>query len=146
MQTFLPYASFEKSAKCLDNKRLGKQRVEAMQILTVLDHKRYYKDYKEYKKGWWNHPAVKMWQGYDEALRQYMRCVIVEWVNRGFANSISIPHKKECVLPAWLKSKAFLNSHRSNLIRKDKAWYGKYKWKVKNNLPYIWPTSSKERV
>ena len=32
MQTFLPYADFKRSAESLDNKRLGKQRVEAMQI------------------------------------------------------------------------------------------------------------------
>ena len=31
MQTFMPYADIEKSLKCLDYKRLGKQRVEAMQ-------------------------------------------------------------------------------------------------------------------
>lgn len=30
MQTFLPYFSFIESAKVLDNKRLGKQRVEAL--------------------------------------------------------------------------------------------------------------------
>ena len=36
MQTFLPYKSFNKSFKVLDYRRLGKQRVEAMQILNVL--------------------------------------------------------------------------------------------------------------
>lgn len=36
MQTFLPYKSFEQSAACLDNKRLGKQRVEVLQILKAL--------------------------------------------------------------------------------------------------------------
>lgn len=35
MQTFLPFASFGESAKVLDNKRLGNQRVEAMQILRI---------------------------------------------------------------------------------------------------------------
>lgn len=35
MQTFLPYANFEASAKVLDYKRLGKQRVEAKQILEI---------------------------------------------------------------------------------------------------------------
>lgn len=35
MQTFLPYPEFIKSAQCLDNKRLGKQRVEAKQILEI---------------------------------------------------------------------------------------------------------------
>lgn len=36
MQTFLPYKSFVKSAACLDMRRLGKQRVEAKQILMAL--------------------------------------------------------------------------------------------------------------
>jgi hypothetical protein len=31
VNTFLPFPSFEASARCLDNKRLGKQRVEAYQ-------------------------------------------------------------------------------------------------------------------
>ena len=33
MQTFLPYADFAQSAKALDPKRLGKQRVETIQIV-----------------------------------------------------------------------------------------------------------------
>ena len=33
MQTFLPYADFLASAKALDQKRLGKQRVETIQVL-----------------------------------------------------------------------------------------------------------------
>lgn len=36
MQTFLPYPSIIKSLRCLDNKRLGKQRVETLQILRAL--------------------------------------------------------------------------------------------------------------
>lgn len=35
MQTFLPYPDFALSAKVLDNKRLGKQRLEAKQILEI---------------------------------------------------------------------------------------------------------------
>ncbi len=31
VNTFLPFSSFEASVRCLDNKRLGKQRVEAYQ-------------------------------------------------------------------------------------------------------------------
>ena len=63
MQTFLPYASFTDSLKALDNKRLGKQRVEAMQVLKAL----HIPDY-----GWRHHPCVKMWNGYDKALCDYM--------------------------------------------------------------------------
>ena len=36
MQTFLPYPDFAESAKVLDNKRLGKQRVECLQIMKAL--------------------------------------------------------------------------------------------------------------
>ena len=35
MQTFLPYESFRESAKVLDWRRLGKQRVEGMQIINA---------------------------------------------------------------------------------------------------------------
>jgi uncharacterized protein (DUF2132 family) len=40
MQTFMPYPSFRKSLDCLDNKRLGKQRVEAKQIYNIVKDKR----------------------------------------------------------------------------------------------------------
>lgn len=36
MQTFLPYADYAQSAAALDQKRLGKQRVETLQIMQVL--------------------------------------------------------------------------------------------------------------
>jgi Pyrimidine dimer DNA glycosylase len=130
MQTFLPYASFEKSAKCLDNKRLGKQRVEAFTILKVLTSKR---------KGWRNHPAVRMWKGYEEALEQYLRVIVVEWISRGFANSIPIPRKTTFENPPWLGTKAFHTSHKSNLLRKDCKHYSKHWSGIQNNLPYIWP-------
>ena len=40
MQTFLPYADFQRSAQVLDYKRLGKQRVEALQIHNIVSGKR----------------------------------------------------------------------------------------------------------
>jgi len=39
MQTFLPYESFRESAKVLDWRRLGKQRVEGMQIINAIEGK-----------------------------------------------------------------------------------------------------------
>jgi hypothetical protein len=36
MQTFLPYRDFKQSFRILDWRRLGKQRVEAHQILNVI--------------------------------------------------------------------------------------------------------------
>ena len=65
MQTFLPYADFERSARALDAKRLGKQRVETIQVVRALTRPGY---------GWANHPAVLMWKGYEEALGRYGFC------------------------------------------------------------------------
>jgi hypothetical protein len=36
MQTFLPYPDFRKSAEVLDRQRLGKQRVEGLQLINSL--------------------------------------------------------------------------------------------------------------
>jgi hypothetical protein len=36
LQTFLPYPDFAASAQALDQRRLGKQRVEALQVLRAL--------------------------------------------------------------------------------------------------------------
>ena len=62
MLTFLPYADFGLSARCLDRKRLGRQRVECLQILRTL---------RGVSTGWRNHPAVKMWQGCENTLALY---------------------------------------------------------------------------
>ena len=37
MQIFLPYKSFKKSAEVLDYQRLGKQRVEALQSINIIE-------------------------------------------------------------------------------------------------------------
>jgi hypothetical protein len=84
MQTFLPYSSFMKSARVLDNKRLGKQRVECLQILQTLQKK---KENPNAKIAWANHPIVKMWEGYEDALFYYHNRIILEWKVRGFKDN-----------------------------------------------------------
>ena len=42
------------------------------------------------------------------------------------------------IYPKFIDNIDFHNSHRSNLLRKDPIYYGKYNWGVPNNLPYIW--------
>ena len=64
MQTFLPYEGFKQSFKILDYRRLGKQRVEARQVLNILRD-------KTSTKGWRNHPITRMWDGYESALKLY---------------------------------------------------------------------------
>ena len=55
MQTFLPYESFEETAKCLDYRRLGKQRIEAYQIIDLLEQENAGIDISFLP--WGNHPA-----------------------------------------------------------------------------------------
>jgi hypothetical protein len=89
MQTFLPVPDFKQSAKLLDYRRLGKQRVEAYQILNVLQSK------PGTKMGWANHPAVKMWQNHSEALTLYMNECIMEWQARGYKNTMQLGHVEQ---------------------------------------------------
>ena len=117
MQTFLPYPNLKKSLKVLDSRRLGKQRVEAFQILNVLLE-------RTDKKGWRNHPAVKMWKGYENALKLYLNKAIKLWISKGYKNTMKLEViKGKIILPKWFGKKEFHNSHKSNLLRKDKSKY-----------------------
>ncbi len=134
MQTFLPYPDFHQSLLCLDKKRLGKQRVEAYQIIQILKH-------RTNSTAWINHPAVKMWDGYIDALIAYYNESLKCWEIKGGRNIKLKP--LECntnyLLPPWFGDHNFHNSHKSNLIRKDYSFYSKYNWIVPNNLEYVWP-------
>lgn len=141
MQTFLPFESFERSAEVLDNRRLGKQRVEALQILRALTVPGY---------GWQRHPAVAMWRGFQSALFEYGLAVCWEWKRRGFqdtcgAKMVEIMREIDApnIPPFWLGNEAFHLSHRSNLIRKDPAFYRPvFGEGVPDDLPYVWPASA----
>jgi hypothetical protein len=140
MQTFLPYADFDKSAACLDTKRLGKQRVETKQILNALLGK---------SKGWVNHPATKMWRGHEIALAVYGIAICEEWRKRGYKDNL-LPffeaflkeegNKRTKKPPSWLGREDVHASHRANLIRKDYDFYVFCGWKDDSTLPYVWPT------
>ena len=130
MQTFLPFPSFRESARVLDDKRLGKQRSEAR---TILDQIRTC-------GGWYFHPAVQMWIGYESALELYSDIVIVEWEDRGHRNAMEFVSTTNNVeLPAWFGDPSFHASHRSNLLRKNPEHYGQFGWCESPDLPYVWP-------
>ncbi|WP_370947972.1 MSMEG_6728 family protein [Amycolatopsis sp. cg5] len=74
MQTFLPYPGFRETAAVLDQRRLGKQRVEAIQVLRALTVPGY---------GWRHHPAAAMWAGYEEALVRYGLDICEIWCATG---------------------------------------------------------------
>jgi hypothetical protein len=132
LQTFLPYSDFESALKCLDYKRLGKQRVEAKQIHNILTG-------QQKSKGWVNHPAVKMWESFEDALALYHNLCIQEWIKRGYKNNMLLLEVKNMVLPFWLGNEKLHASHCSNLLRKDFTYYSKFGWKEENNLSYFWP-------
>jgi len=136
MMTFLPYSDFLKTAKCLDYRRLGKQRVEAWQIYQAIINPNY---------GWQNHPIVNMWREHSYWLLDYGIKICLEWRNRGYKDTMLERFVKEIRTyvydinkPKWLGNKQFHASHRSNLLRKDKEYYGKFNWKESDNLPYVW--------
>ena len=141
MQTFLPYPNFRESAACLDYKRLGKQRVEAKQILTILLGQA-----KPNKKGniaWSNHPAVKMWKDHEETLKLYFNVISEEWIKRNYRHNMGFYSidRKNINYPPWIGVDRFHSAHRSNLLRKDFEFYRKYGWTEPTDLPYIWPIS-----
>lgn len=134
MQTFLPYPSYQLSAECLDNKRLGKQRVEAWQILRAL---------RGETKGWVNHPATVMWRGYEQALIQYGVTMCIEWRKRGFQDSllkqfIDEQRTEFCEMPWWFGWRPFHISHMSNLLRKDPIHYAEFLQYTNATMPYVW--------
>jgi hypothetical protein len=141
MQTFLPYANFAESARVLDNKRLGKQRVETLQILKALNDPQY---------GWQNHPATKMWRNRRGALLMYQEAICFEWVQRGYKDTclqksrdlvIDIP-VSEWNAPFWLGNYDLHLSHRSNLLRKLPEFYGPlFESSLSPDLEYVWPVS-----
>lgn len=148
MQTFLPYADFEASARSLDAKRLGKQRVECIQVVRALTWEKY---------GWKNHPAVRMWRGFEEALGTYSFTCCDVWLDLGFADTCAGTIRTDLAaagvtrarsqdelaaadaLPPWLGDKAFHRSHRSALVRKDPEFYRPRFGDVPDDLPYRWP-------
>lgn len=148
MQTFLPLPNFTASAKVLDYQRLGKQRVEVIQIFKALTLPSY---------GWSHHPATLMWSGFEEALLRYGLDICIEWKSRGYKDTCydkllllaqdtgleSVRTQKQLTitkdLPSWLGNQAFHLSHQSNLLRKDLHWYRQFFPTTPDDLPYIWP-------
>lgn len=133
MQTFLPYADFKQSMQVLDYRRLGKQRVEAMQIIKAIESTPRL-DGKPYK-GWVNHPATKMWSTYVDALKLYHNEAIIEWIRRGYKNTMQLYEIDLVVYPHWLGNENIHLSHQSNLYHKSPADYPQFEMEF---IPYVW--------
>ena len=138
MQIFLPYPDMRKSLQTLDNKRLGKQRVETYQIISAI-LKRPKLDGTPYK-GWLNHPCTVMWKDYVPALKLYMNFAIAEWIVRGFKNTMHVEQfiEEHVVIPPFIGNERFHSSHRANLLKKEPEFYNKYGWTENPSDPYVW--------
>jgi hypothetical protein len=140
VQTFLPFADFVESARVLDQARLGKQRVEALQVLRAIVLPAY---------GWQTHPAMQMWRGYVPALTRYALDMVDAWTEQGHADTTrtlitefapeAATAGTELALPSWLGNEALHLSHRSNLVRKAPEVYEALFPGVPDDLPYVWP-------
>jgi hypothetical protein len=147
VQTFLPYPDFVESARVLDQARLGKQRVEALQVLRAVTLPGY---------GWQSHPAIAMWRGHRTALTAYALAITDEWIAQGHSDTVR-PQVLEFApalgdsahasasalvaadLPSWLGDDAVHRSHRSKLVQKEPEWYrGRFPG-VPDDLDYVWP-------
>ncbi len=94
MQTFLPYADFARSAAALDRQRLGKQRVEVLQLLNTFRPDRIL-------RGWTQHPARLQWAGHLDALARYGLVVCAEWRHRGYRDGCAPK-----IAASWCRSTA----------------------------------------
>lgn len=158
MQTFVTYFSHSKTMADLDQARLGKQRLETLQILKVL---------RGEAEGYTNHQAVRMWEGYEPALVLYGLFVCHEWrIVRGNADktwgdlaafakeygmldiepelsktgrAVGVLEGQEIEQPPWLTDRWVLRSHRSNLMRKAPHYYADKYEGTPENMPYLWP-------
>lgn len=140
MQTFLPDEDFAASAATLDRQRLGKQRVENLQIMRALLLP---------DAGWANHPATRMWAGHESWLMGYQSSVVKEWTSRGYRDTcfqktldlyLSIfGGYAEHPRPEWLGDDGLHLSHRSNLLRKAPDHYRQFWPADPDDLEYVWP-------
>lgn len=156
MQTFITAIGFRESAENLDSQRLNKQKVEAFQIYNAATGWRRDTSGKVIgpAKGWINHPAVKLWKGYEYSLCTYGIYICDECEKRGIADNAGIKEfffsrllYHPYIIPHWradpLLRDKIIFTHRCNLVRKDPEFYGKKFKDVPDNyddVPYFWPT------
>ena len=137
--TFITSSDVALCARVLNNKSLGKQRVEAKQILDVVLG-------TTTTKGWKSHPAALMWMGYGDALKLYINAMIDEWISRGYKNTMTKYQVNNPIIWPWWFSWGDLHlSHKCSLLRKNPSHYEKIWQLEEDDLPflkygYIWIT------
>lgn len=145
-----------KTMEVLDYRRLGKQRLEAKQIINTLESS---------SDGWKNHPALLSWKDHIEPLKAYYNICVQEWVNRGYKNTMELYEIDESKFhaleyhdgkfsepdkysyPKFVSFEPFIFSHQASLKRKDSIFY-------KDLIPpeeylsrgYLWPCKYSDEI
>ncbi|MEM1943520.1 MAG: pyrimidine dimer DNA glycosylase/endonuclease V [Candidatus Caldarchaeum sp.] len=92
MQVFRPYVDWARSASVLDDLRLGKQRVEAKQVLNAFFRKLGL--IRDGLRGWLSHPIVLLYfndgKPYIDDVVGFFHACVDEWKRRGKQNSINL--------------------------------------------------------
>lgn len=91
-----------------------------------------------------------MWRGHEYSLAMYGIAMCDAWIERGYrdtcrAQFLELISAHDLTmspdLPTWMGDSRLHESHKSNLLRKDHAFYGRYGWGIPHDLPYYWPVS-----
>ncbi|MCS7133323.1 MAG: pyrimidine dimer DNA glycosylase [Candidatus Caldarchaeum sp.] len=99
MQIFRPYVDWTKSAAVLDDLRLGKQRVEAKQVINAFLRKLGL--INDGLKGWLTHPIVLLYfnggKPYLDDVIGFFNACVMEWKKRGKQNNLSLNDIKHLI-------------------------------------------------
>lgn len=163
MQTFLtsddPYFAFRITAEQLDRQRLNKQALEAWQIMMTNLKLNPAGEFRE-PRGWYNHPATKMWRGHEIILGQYIDWMADEWRRRGYKTTIDTKANEtlkvarnkgllasnQYTIP-WIQDtdrfESLASSHRTALLCKNYDWYSQFGWvedtgSKPESYEYVW--------
>lgn len=149
VNTFILSSDNNETARLLRQPHLVKQITEGFQILSILEG-------TNKGKGFVNHPAVKMWEGYTEGLKDYIYCMMKEAKRREYkVNSDkmkSIKQEETPEFPNWFYNKRMHECHRAMLCHKhpeyleifEKAEYEINTEHYKGKYGYIWPSKIKK--
>ena len=144
VNTFVTSSNSTECARNLDNVRLNQQINEAHMIINTLEGR---------SKSYINHPAVKMWMSYVEALKDYCNKCTLEWTSRGKNNTRIIYSElsNTIVYPYWFNMPTLHLAYKCSLLRKNPTYYNRV-FKLKDdemyamNYGYIWPSKAYSKI
>ncbi len=139
MMVWLPYESFEESARSMDSRTLTIQRFDAFRLLSAIT--------KDAPTGMRSTPCFLLWRDHPLWLASYGVAVSLEWerqanrpselTNRFRDHLASVTDLTE-PYPRWLGDSLLHLSHRSNMIRLSPEHYQALWPGVIEGLPLFW--------